>query len=48
VGRGNPGERAQLEKERINVRSIYATTTAGRGSVVVALTAGGNPSKARS
>lgn len=37
---------ARLAKERINVRSIYATT-AGRGSAVVVLTVGGNPSKAR-
>jgi hypothetical protein len=38
---------ARLAKERIKFRSIYATT-AGRGSVVVVLTAGGNPSKAGS
>ena len=37
---------ARLAKERINVRSIYATT-AGRGSAVVVLTVGGNPRKAR-
>ena len=37
---------ARLAKERINVRSIYATT-AGRGSAVVVLTVGGNPAKAR-
>ncbi len=37
---------ARLAKERINVRSIYATT-AGRGAAVVVLTVGGNPSKAR-
>jgi hypothetical protein len=37
---------ARLAKERINVRSIYATT-AGRGSAVVVLTVGGNPQKAR-
>lgn len=37
---------ARLAKERINVRSIYATTT-GRGAAVVVLTVGGNPSKAR-
>ena len=37
---------ARLAKERINVRSIYATT-AGRGSAVVVLTVGGNASKAR-
>jgi hypothetical protein len=37
---------ARLAKERINVRSIYATT-AGRGSALVVLTVGGNPSKAR-
>jgi hypothetical protein len=37
---------ARLAKERINVRSIYATT-AGRGAAVVVLTVGGNASKAR-
>lgn len=37
---------ARLAKERINVRSIYATT-GGRRSAVVVLTVGGNPSKAR-
>jgi hypothetical protein len=37
---------ARLAKERINVRSIYATT-AGRGSAVVVLTVGGNAQKAR-
>jgi hypothetical protein len=37
---------ARLAKERINVRSIYATT-AGRGSAVVVLTLGGNVRKAR-
>ena len=37
---------ARLAKERINVRSIYATT-AGRGSAVVVLTVGGNARKAR-
>jgi hypothetical protein len=37
---------ARLAKERINVRSIYATT-AGRGSAGVVVTVGGNPSKAR-
>ena len=37
---------ARLAKERINVRSIYATT-AGRGSAVVVLTVGGNIQKAR-
>jgi hypothetical protein len=37
---------ARLAKERINVRSIYATT-AGRGSAVVVLTVGGNVRKAR-
>ncbi|HSB40708.1 MAG TPA: ACT domain-containing protein [Methylomirabilota bacterium] len=37
---------ARLAKERINVRSIYATT-AGRGSAVVVLTVGGNVQKAR-
>ena len=36
---------ARLAKERINVRSIYATT-AGRGAAGVVLTVGGNPSKA--
>lgn len=49
--RNKPGALARvattrLAKERINVRSIYATT-AGRGSAVVVLTVGGNPSKAR-
>jgi hypothetical protein len=37
---------ARLAKERINVRSLYATT-AGRGSAVVVLTVGGNVRKAR-
>jgi hypothetical protein len=37
---------ARLAKARINVRSIYATTT-GRGAAAVVLTVGGNPSKAR-
>ncbi len=37
---------ARLAKERINVRSIYATT-AGRGSAVAVLTVGGNARKAR-
>jgi hypothetical protein len=37
---------ARLAKERINVRSIYATT-AGRGSAVVVLTVGGNARNAR-
>jgi len=37
---------ARLAKERINVRSIYATTV-GRGSAAVVLTVGGNASKAR-
>jgi hypothetical protein len=37
---------ARLAKERINVRSIYATT-AGRGGATVVLTVGGNTSKAR-
>jgi hypothetical protein len=37
---------ARLAKARINVRSIYATTT-GRGGATVVLTVGGNPSKAR-
>ena len=37
---------ARLAKERINVRSIYATT-AGRGSAMVVLTVGGNAGKAR-
>jgi len=37
---------ARLAKERINVRSIYATT-AGRGSAMVVLTLGGKASKAR-
>ena len=37
---------AQLAKQRINVRPIYATT-AGRGPAVVVLTVGGNPGKAR-
>jgi hypothetical protein len=37
---------ARLAKERINVRSIYATT-AGRGAAGVVLTVGGNPSRAR-
>jgi hypothetical protein len=37
---------ARLAKERINVRSIYATTV-GRGSAAVVLRVGGNASKAR-
>jgi len=37
---------ARLAKERINIRSTYATT-AGRGSSVVVLTVGGNVNKAR-
>jgi len=37
---------ARLAKERINVRSIYATTV-GRGSAAVVLAVGGNASKAR-
>jgi hypothetical protein len=37
---------ARLAKERINIRSIYATTV-GRGAAAVVLTVGGNPSKAR-
>ena len=37
---------ARLAKERINVRSLYATT-AGRGSAVVVLTVGGDARKAR-
>jgi hypothetical protein len=37
---------ARLAKERINVRSIYATT-AGRGSAVVVRTVGGNARNAR-
>lgn len=37
---------ARLAKERINVRSIYATT-AGRGAAVAVLTVGGNAGKAR-
>ena len=37
---------ARLAKERINVRSIYATT-AGRRSAAVVLTVGGDASKAR-
>jgi hypothetical protein len=37
---------ARLAKERINVRSIYATT-AGRGSALVVLTVGGDVRKAR-
>ena len=37
---------ARLAKERINVRSIYATT-AGRGSAVAVLTVGGDARKAR-
>jgi hypothetical protein len=36
---------ARLAKERINVRSIYATT-AGRGSAMVVVTLGGKASKA--
>ena len=36
----------RLAKERINIRSIYATTV-GRGAAAVVLTVGGNPSKAR-
>ena len=37
---------ARLAKERINVRSTYATTT-GRGSAMVILAVGGNVNKAR-
>ncbi len=37
---------ARLAKERINVRSIYATTV-GLGSAAVGLPVGGNASKAR-
>ena len=37
---------ARLAKERINVRSIYATT-AGRGAAVAVVTVGGNTAKAR-
>ena len=37
---------ARLAQERINVRSIYATT-AGPGSALVVLTLGGNASKVR-
>jgi hypothetical protein len=37
---------ARLAKERINVRSIYATT-AGRGSALIVLTLGGNAARAR-
>jgi len=48
--RNRPGALARvagrLAKERINVRSIYATT-AGRGTAAVVLTVGGNVSKAR-
>jgi hypothetical protein len=48
--RNKPGALARvagrLAKERINVRSIYATT-AGRGRAAVVLTVGGNVSKAR-
>jgi hypothetical protein len=48
--RNKPGALARvasrLAKERINVRSIYATT-AGRGSAGIVLTVGGNASKAR-
>ena len=48
--RNRPGALARvagrLARERINVRSIYATT-AGRGTAAVVLTVGGNVSKAR-
>jgi hypothetical protein len=48
--RNKPGALARiagrLAKERINVRSIYATTT-GRGAAAVVLTVGGNANKAR-
>jgi hypothetical protein len=48
--RNRPGALARvatrLARERINIRSIYATTT-GRGSAMIVLTVGGNPSKAR-
>ncbi|HKC08908.1 MAG TPA: ACT domain-containing protein [Methylomirabilota bacterium] len=48
--RNKPGALARvagrLAKERINVRSIYATT-AGRGAAAVVLTVGGNTNKAR-
>lgn len=48
--RNKPGALARLTarvaKARINVRSVYATAS-GRGSAVVVLTVGGNPSKAR-
>src|SRR5688572_21479562 len=48
--RNKPGTLARvagrLAKERINIRSIYATTV-GRGAAAVVLTVGGNPSKAR-
>lgn len=48
--RNRPGALARvagrLAKERINVRSIYATT-AGRGTAAVVLTVGGDVSKAR-
>ena len=37
---------SRLAKERINIRSIYATTV-GRGSAAVVLTVGGNARKAR-
>ena len=37
---------ARLAKERINIRSIYATTV-GRGAASVVLTVGGNAGKAR-
>jgi hypothetical protein len=48
--RNKPGALARvagrLAKERINIRSIYATTV-GRGSAAVVMTVGGNASKAR-
>lgn len=48
--RNKPGALARiagrLAKERINIRSIYATT-AGRGAAAVVLTVGGNARKAR-
>ena len=44
--RDKPARSLGSRPERINVRSIYATT-AGRGSAVVVLTVGGNARKAR-
>src|SRR5262245_18150901 len=35
---------SKLTKARINIRSAYATTS-GRGSAIIVLTVGGNPSK---